>query len=203
MESAGGIKNYHINVLLPGRGNGTLGNINRVLIGTAREELDTHFASEGFQLANRRRTVDVGADHQDGFFLPLFKEAREFGDRGRLTCTLQTRHHDYGRRLDVQIEGFITLAHDAFQLLLDNFHKDLARRQTALHLLANGTLADALNKVLHHRQGDIRLQQRHAHFPQGVLYIVISEARLAGNLAQTAGKSVLEVLKHVALPYPG
>ncbi|MGK0524870.1 MAG: hypothetical protein ACI92N_002514, partial [Pseudomonadales bacterium] len=107
------------------------------------------------------------------------------------------------RWLNGEIEGLITLTHYPLKLLLYNLYEHLARGKAALDFLAYSPLTDTFNKVLHYRQGDVRLQQCHTHFAESVLNIVIGEPRLTGNLAQAAGKSVLEVLKHVALPYPG
>ena len=187
MQAARGIQNHHINVLAARRFDGAVGDVDRVLVRGAGEKLDTHFTRQGFQLTNGRRAVDIGTDHQHGFLVPLFKEARQLGHGGGFTSTLQTRHHNDGRRPGRQVKGLVALAHHPLQLLLDDFHKYLARRQAALHFLADGPLAHAFDKRLDHRQRNVCLQQGHAHFTQGFLDIVFGKARLTRDLAQAAG----------------
>jgi site-specific recombinase XerD len=65
----------------------------------------------------------------------------------------------------------------------------LARGETAHHLLAQGLLADLIDELLDHGQGDIRLQQRHAHFAHGILDILFGQAALAAQLVKYATKA--------------
>ena len=53
--------------------------------------------------------------------------------------------------------------------------------------LAHRPLTYSLDKVLDHGQGDICLQQGHAHLAQGLLDIFFGQPGLAGNFPKAAG----------------
>jgi hypothetical protein len=66
----------------------------------------------------------------------------------------------------------------------------------ARHFLAERLLLDLVNEGLDHRQRNIRFQQRHAHFTQGVLDIVLGQAPLAGEDTQALAKTFGKVVEH-------
>jgi len=102
--------------------------------------------------------------------------------RGRLAGALQARHEDDRRRLGVQVDVADALAHGGGQFAADDAHQGLARGQGAQHLMTHGLVLDAGDKVPHHRQGDVRFEQRHAHLAQHVLHVGLGDAGLAPEL---------------------
>jgi hypothetical protein len=62
----------------------------------------------------------------------------------------------------------------------------------------SGAASRPLDEVLHHRQRDVRLEQRHAHLPQRVADVVLGDA--AAPLEGVAGtrQAVSQVLEHGA-----
>jgi hypothetical protein len=59
------------------------------------------------------------------------------------------------------------------------------------HFLAQGLDLDLLHELAYHRQGHVRLQQRHAHFPQGFADILLGDASLPAQVGQYATEPLL------------
>jgi hypothetical protein len=60
-------------------------------------------------------------------------------------------------------------------VVVHDLHHHLARRDRAQHFLAKGLFAHRLDEVLDHRQGDIGLEKRHAHFAQRRRDVALAE----------------------------
>ncbi len=54
------------------------------------------------------------------------------------------------------------------ELVVDDLHERLTGIEAARDLLAERTVADAIDERLRDRQRDVRLEQRHADRPHGV-----------------------------------
>lgn len=79
---------------------------------------------------------------------------------------------------------------------MHNLDECLARAQGFGHFLPDCALFDTRDEITHYRQGDIRLEQRHADFAQGFLDIVFGQATTATDIAQGARESFSQILKH-------
>ncbi|MNS86894.1 hypothetical protein D3C72_1208120 [compost metagenome] len=184
VQTAGGVDDDHVDELQLGFADGRFGDGHRLLADVGREEGDADVVGQGFQLLDRRRAVDVGGHHHHALFLALLEEARQLAGGGGLTGALQAGHQHHGGRGGVQREVFVGRAHQAFQLGLDDLHERLARGQAARHFGADCTVLDAVDEILDHRQGNVGLEQGHAHFAQRVLDVVFGQLGLAGDMAQ-------------------
>jgi len=201
VQTAGGIHDHNVIELLARLIDGRGGDIDRFLAGITREEVDANIACQGFQLLDRRRAIDVGTDDQHLLLASLFEQLGQFTNRSGLTGTLQTRHQYDGRRLGSQVELFIGLPHHRDQLAVHYLDEGLARAQGLGHFLAHGTFFHAGNEVTHYRQGDVRLEQRHAHFAQGILDVLFGQPATATDIAQGARESFSQILKHDAFRF--
>ncbi|MNO76272.1 hypothetical protein D3C76_673430 [compost metagenome] len=184
VQTTGGIDDDHVDEFQFCFFNSCGGDVDRFLAQVGREERHADVVGQGFQLLDRRRTVDVRRHDHDRLLLALFKEARQFASGGGFTRTLQTGHQNHGGRHSAQVQIFVGRAHQAFEFSLDDLHERLARRQAARHLGADSALLDRIDEVLDHRQSDVGFEQRHAHFTQGVFDVVFSQLGLAGDMAQ-------------------
>ncbi|MCY1411232.1 hypothetical protein D9M71_266140 [compost metagenome] len=184
VQATGGIDDDHVDEFEFGFLNSRLRDLDRLLAQVGREEGNADFTGEHFQLLDRRWTINVGGHDHDRLLLALFKEARQLAGGGGLTRTLQTGHQDHRWRRGVERQLFVGRTHHAFELGLDNLHECLARGQAARHLGADRALLDLVDEILDHRQGDVSLEQRHAHFTQGVFDVVFGQLGLAGDMAQ-------------------
>jgi hypothetical protein len=81
--------------------------------------------------------------------------------------------------------------HDAYQRL--------ARREAADHLLAQSLGAHCVDEVLYHRQRDVGLEQRDAHFAQRILHVRLGEARFAANRLDDLREARGQVIQHGVL----
>jgi len=84
---------------------------------------------------------------------------------------------------------------------MDDLDEGLARAQGFGHFLAHGSFLDARHEIAHHRQGDVRLEQRHADFAQGILDILFGQTAAAADVAQGARESFSQILKHDAFRF--
>ncbi len=195
-QTARGIHNQHIAETDAGMLHGGASDVHRRLLSLAGKEVDADLRRQGLQLLDRRRTIHVGAHHGDRFLVALLQQACQLGDRGGLARPLQAGHQNDRRRLRGKVQPFVGGAHHRLQLCLHDAQERLTRTQALADLLPQGALLHRLNKILDHGQRNVSLQQRHAHFAQRFLNVVLSQARLASNGAQTLGQAIGQTLEH-------
>ncbi len=183
-QTTGSIHQHHVNELELGFTDGRLGDLHRLLADIGREEGHTHFAGQGFELLDRSRTIDVSRNHQHALLLALLEEARQLPHGSGLARPLQAGHQHHGRWSDLKRQVLIGSAHQLFQLCANDLHERLPRSQALRDLGANSALLDPIDELLDHRQCDVGLEQRHPHFTQRVLDVVLGQLRLAGDVAK-------------------
>ncbi|CAE6947305.1 conserved protein of unknown function [Ectopseudomonas oleovorans] len=195
-QATGGIEDDHVDELELGLADRRVGDVHRLLAGIGGEEGDVEVASQGFQLFDRRRTIDVGRDQQHRLLLALLEELGQLAGGGGLARTLQTGHQYHGRRRGIQRQVLVGRAHQLFQLGADDLHEGLARGQALGHLGADGAFLDLADELLDHRQSHVGLEQRHAHFTQGVLDVVFGQLGLARDVTQRLGQAIGKIFEH-------
>ena len=164
--------------------------IHRLLADVRREEIDADLLSKGFQLFDRRRAVNVRGNDQHFLLVLLAQEFPQLTDAGGFTGTLQARHQHHGRRLRGQVERLVLFAHRRHQLVADDFDELLTRGQAFIDFMADRALFHAADEITNHRKRNVRFQQRHAHFAQGVFNIVFCKASAAANVAQRTRQTI-------------
>ena len=95
-----------------------------------------------------------------------------------------------------EIERHVGRAHQSGELVVHHADHRLAGGEAADHLLAERALLDVRDEFLDHRQRDVGLEQRHAHFAQRFLHVGFGQARLAAQRLDDAGKPVGEIVEH-------
>ncbi len=180
-QPTGSIDKQHVNKAFFGFCQSRPDDCFRLLRNIAREEFDTSFSSQTFQLLDRCRTVDVGTDYHDRFLLVVLQPQCQLGNRGGLTGTLQASHQNNRWRNDLKVQFLIGRAHQVLQFGLNNFQEGLPGIETGADFLANGTGFYLLDKVLDHRQGHISFQQCPANFTQAFLDIIFCNSGFAAN----------------------
>ena len=78
-------------------------------------------------------------------------------------------------------------AHELAQLLIDDLHDHLGRRERFQHVGADAALRHSLGEVLDHLIADVRFQQRHADLTHSLLHIGFLQAALAAKLFEGGG----------------
>ena len=173
-----------------------VGNVQRFLVRGAGEPLGTGLGGHGLELLDGRRAVHV-ARHRQHLLLALFNQVLgQLGGGGGFTGTLQARHQDHGGRLGGQVDVGHAFAHGGGQLAVDDADQRLPRLERAQHLLPQRFFLDAGDEVAHHGQGNVGLQQRHAHFAQHVGNVGFGDAGLAAHLLDESREFVGECGGH-------
>ncbi len=163
--------------------------------GVGCEEIRVHLRGHRLQLIDRRGTIDV--TRYDEHLLLLFAQIlRELAGRRGLAGALQTGHQDHRRRQDGKIERDVGLAHEAREFAMHHPDQGLPGRKAADHLLAHRLVLHRRDEVLHDRQRDVGLEQRHAHLAQRLLHVGFGQARLAAYRLYDARKAVRQVIEH-------
>ena len=173
-----------------------LGDIDRILIRRARIKLGPDLGRDRLQLLDGGRPVDVAAHDHHRLALLLLQPARELGDTGRLARALQARHQDDGRRLRRQVELLVGLPHQLDQLVVDDLDHDLTGGQTPGHRLAERLFTHIVDELTHHGEGDVGLEEGHAHLAHRLLDVVLGQTALTAQIVQDIAETVLEILEH-------
>jgi hypothetical protein len=79
---------------------------------------------------------------------------------------------------------------------VDHADQRLSRRQAADHLLSQGLRAHRLDEMLDHRERDVGLEQRDAHFAQRLLDVRFGQPRFAADLLDDLGEPRGQVVEH-------
>jgi hypothetical protein len=158
-----------------------------------RVDGDLDLAAELLELVDRGRALEVGRDECRR--PPVLAEhQRQLGGRGRLPRALQPREQDHRRAALGEGEPRVGAAHRRGQLLVDDLHHLVTRRQALRHLLADRTLLHAGDEVLDHLQVDVGLEQRETDLAHGLrdrfLVKPSASAKVAEGVLKLVGKRV-------------
>ena len=96
-------------------------NIDGLLLGIAGFKPGAHLSCQSLQLGDRRRAIDIGTNDRDLFLFPLNQVARQFGNRGGFTRTLETGDHHDRRWLGSEIQSLRLASHHSLKFGLHNF----------------------------------------------------------------------------------
>ena len=153
------------------------------------EDRHLELAPELLELVDRRGPLEVGGDEPRLAAL-LAQEQRELGGGGRLPGALEAREQDHGRRPAREGELRVAGAHQRGQLLVDDLHDLLARRQALEHVRAERALAHAADEVLDDLEVDVGLEQREPDLAHGARDRLVVEPSALAEVAESALKPV-------------
>ena len=95
-----------------------------------------------------------------------------------------------------ECEPGLALAHQLRQLVVDDLHDLLAGRQALEDLLAERPLTDGGDEVAHHREVDVRLEQREPDLAHRTRDRLLVELALLAQVAEGALQLVREAVEH-------
>ena len=101
-----------------------------------------------------------------------------------------------GRRTAGERELRASLAHDRGQLVVDDLHDLLARREALRHLGAGGALLHARDEVLDHLEVDVRLEEGEADLPHRLGKVLLGQRPMAPKVAEGRLQLVGKRVKH-------
>jgi hypothetical protein len=163
-------------------------------------------SSEDRELFLGGGAVGIEGDEEHALALLVLEALGDLGGGGGLAGALQADHEHAHRRHRGEIEagavqhrglGSIRVAAEhAHEFVVDDLHDHLAGGDRLDHRLADGLLADRGDEVLHHRQGDVGLQQRHAHLAHGGGDVGLRQRAAARELAENRTQPFRQSVEH-------
>ncbi len=189
MEPARGIDDQHVEDAAPGLLQGRARDIGGRSLYVGREVLRIHLGCEALQLQHGGGAADVGADHQYPLALLLRQPACELRRGGRLARALQAGEQHHDGRLGAQIEPRPMPAHELHQLPVQDADEGLPGAQALGYLGADGLRLHRVDEALDDGQGDVRLEKRDPHLPQGFADVLLGNAPAATQAVQGAGEA--------------
>ena len=196
VEPARGIDEQHVGEAPPRLGERAGGDRDRVVPGRARDEADADLIGQGAELVDGGGTVHVAAHRHHRFARLLLEPARELRDGRRLARALEAgdQHHRRGRH--VEGEPGAAPSHQRGQFVPDHPHQRLARGQARDHVLAHGARPHPFGELAHHRQRDVRFEQRRPDLAQRLLDVVLGEPAAATQPIQGRTEPAGQILEH-------
>ena len=102
----------------------------------------------------------------------------ELGACGGLARTLQADEHDDAGGLLAQVERDVLPAQQLGELIDDDLHDVLPRRERIHDIGGQAALLRAAAKAFHHAEVDVCLEQRHADLLDARIYIGLGKVAL-------------------------
>jgi hypothetical protein len=180
-QSPGGVDQQHVEIVALGMVERGRGDGQRLVGRRGREPFRAGLLRDGLELLDGRRAVHVGRDGQHLLLALVDQVLGQLGRRRGLARTLQAGHQDHRRRLRGEVDVGHAFAHGGGEFAVDDAHQRLAGRERTHHVGAERLVFHAGDEVAHHRQGDIGLEQGHAHLAQHLLNVALGDARLAAH----------------------
>lgn len=109
---------------------------------------------------------------------------------------METREQHHVGWLRPQLEARLGAPHELDQLVVDDGDENLTRGQAGRHLLALRFDLDRIEEGLDDGQGDIGLEQRHAHLAQGLGDVVLADTTLAAQILDRLREFLTQVFEH-------
>ena len=159
-----------------------------------REHRHIDLSANNLKLLDRSGPIDIISHKERALALFLQHESKLAG-RGRLSRSLKTRKHDDGRRIRTDVETALRPTHQRGEFLIDDLDNGLCRRERIEHLLPDGSLLDALHKVLDDLEIDVCFQQRHAHLAHRLVHVVLGQLAVPAQLLEYPLQAVRQILK--------
>jgi len=198
--AAGGVEDHHIIAAEPGGREGAPGDVGGGLALDDRQGVDLGQFGQHRQLLHGGRPAGVERGDHHLLALGLGEPQGQLGDRRGLARALQARDHHHHRRIGGEVQVFRLIAaqhlHQAVEHDLDHLVGGLDR---ADDVLAGGALLGLGDELPHHRQGDVGLQQGHAHLAQRLVDVRLRQHATAGQPVEDACQPLAKGLEHPPL----
>ena len=180
LQASGGVHKQRVEAFLLRLGQTCRRNLFRLGISPEAEYLHTDLPTQGLQLIDGSRTVDISTHHQRPAAQILEMETK-LGGRSGLTSTLQTGHqHDRGSLIGVGERRVVT-AHHLNQLIVHHLDELLVGTDPTHDLSTDGLVPDLSNKVLDDRKAHVCFQQGATHILERPFDIGVADLVLASQ----------------------
>ena len=178
-QAASSINNHHVMQLRTRLSHTISGHLHRVTGGgveltshtrVRRKNRYTRAFTHNLQLGHRIRALQIRCYQDWGVPLTL-QPLRQLTRQRGFTGTLQTSEHNNGGAALRHIDTASLPTQNTHQLLIDDLHDLLRGVQSLRHFRTKRTLLHMRNELTHHRNGDVRIQQRTPDLPHGRINI--------------------------------
>src|SRR5579862_1182529 len=196
LKAAGGIDQYSVMPTSFGAGHRARGDLDWILLLVTVEHRDLRLRAEHAKLLHRGWAINVGRRQNRMMFTLRFEPSPEFGDTSRFARSLQAHHHDFDRRLDLQIELARRAAHRILQLGRDELYQVLFGRERSENFGAESLVLDVLDEIADDLDIDVGLEQRETDFAERIFDIALGDPALALEFFENSFEAVAERVKH-------
>ena len=97
---------------------------------------------------------------------------------------MKTDQHDDARRLRCEIDANVCPAEDFDQFITDDFYDLLAGAQTLKNFRADGFRPHRIRELLNDFEINVRFEQGHPDFLQGLLDVLLAQPALAAKVLE-------------------
>ena len=154
----------------------------------------TQTLAQNLQLIHGGRTINIGCHEQRLAF--LFEQIGcEFAGGGGLTRALQADDHPDRRRAGSE-KRLGVFAEQVGEFIANDFDDLLIGGELQHDFAAEGSKADAGEKFINDREGDIAIEHRFANFGERGVQVFFGEFALAAKVFESALQLFGEVFKH-------
>ncbi len=197
LQPPGRIQQHHVVCALAGAPHGMGHDLRRRHARAFAVNRDVELFTQHLKLRHGGGPIRIGGHHQRAAVIALTQRQRQLGGGRRLACALQPHQHDHVRRGagHIQLRRF---AQRAQQLLVNDLHNLLRRRQAFHHLGADGPLSHARHQVLDNLEVDVGFQQRQTHLAQRHVNVLLRQLAVRRQLIKDSVQLGLQVLEHAA-----
>ena len=177
LQTACRVDEDHIVAVLLRMRNSGFYDIDGILSVSHRKDRHTDFFTVHLQLFDRRRPVNVSRNEERALAVLLILSG-ELCRRRRLTCTLQTCHHEDRHAVRLNRDLLHVGPHELDHLLIDDLDDHLPGIQTAHDVLADRLRLNILRELLDDLEIDVRLKESHLDFLHGLVDIFLRQGSL-------------------------
>ena len=195
LEAAGGVNDCPRRVQFGGTLYAILGDIRCVTCLGILIDCDIYLVAQRFELLDGGGALQVGGYHH-GRLSVLLQVARKLGGCGRLAGTVQADHQYDRGTPGAGFEPVRVAAQNVHKGIVGDFHHLLAGREALQHIGFQRFLADARNEVTRHAEVDVCLKQRHTHFSQRGVHILLGQPAFVSKATEYAVQLLRQSLEH-------
>ena len=141
--------------------------------------------AEHLQLLDSRRTVHVRCDEERFTLLFAAHPKGDLAREGRLTGTLEARHHDAYRRRAGEVDFLRFATHDGDEFVVDYLDDLLTGGHGIEHFASEGLFLDGLYEVTGHVEVYVGFEERAAHFAQRFGDVFFGELALPAQVLES------------------
>ena len=200
-DAAGGVQDEDVEALELGGLQRPARDLDRALARHDGQGRDLDLLAQGGQLLHRGRTARIEGGQHDLLAIEPGQAQRQLGGGGRLARALQAGHQHDGGRVGVGVQrDRLFAAQHLDQAVIDDLDHLIGRLDRTDDFFAGRAFGGEGDEFLDDRQGDVGLQQGHAHFAHRLGDVLFGQGAAPGDPVEYACQPLVQSLEH-SLPH--